>query len=42
MNWQEFTDNIVGDKPTFSNKEVRSIVSKALQFVTDCWVNQTH
>ena len=40
MNWRQFTDSIVGDKETFTQKEVRDIVLKTMQYVTDCWVNQ--
>lgn len=40
MNWRQFTDSIVGDKETFTQKEVRDIVFKTMHYVTDCWVNQ--
>lgn len=40
MNWRQFTDHIVGDKETFTQKEVRDIVFKTMHYVTDCWINQ--
>lgn len=40
MNWRQFADHIVGDKETFTQKEVRDIVFKTMHYVTDCWINQ--
>ena len=40
MNWRQFADYIVGNKETFTQKEVRDIVFKTMHYVTDCWINQ--
>lgn len=37
MNWSEYIDKEVGDKPAFSNEEVRSLVRRALEFECDNW-----
>lgn len=42
MNWQEFIDSMVGDKETFTNTEVRSLVEKALRYECDKWLSQEH
>lgn len=39
MNWQQFTDKIVGNKGSFSNAEVRAIVRKTLEYCSDNWIN---
>lgn len=39
MNWQQFTDHVVGHKPTFTNKEVRDIVQQTLCYASDNWTN---
>lgn len=41
MNWRDFIDYIVGDKQTFTNKEVRDIVRKTLEYESNCWVNKS-
>ena len=41
MNWQQFIDNEVGDKMSFTAKEVRLMLWHALCFVTDCWIHHT-
>lgn len=40
MNWQQFIDKAVGDKPTFTNNEARQLARKTLEFCTDNWVKQ--
>lgn len=40
MNWQEWTEKMVGEKENFTRKEVQEIVRKTLGYECDCWVNQ--
>lgn len=41
MNWSDYIDEQVGDKPTFSNNEVRDLIRSALEFECDNWCNRT-
>lgn len=42
MNWQEFIDLAVGDKEVFTNKEVRTLIGKAIRYECDKWLSQEH
>lgn len=35
--WAQWIEHIVGDKESFTNAEVRSIVRKTLGYSTECW-----
>lgn len=37
MNWQQYIDKAVGDKPTFTNAEVRTILANGLKFDSTNW-----
>lgn len=41
MNWQDYIDQTVGDKKTYTNDEVRAMVRKTMEYVTDCWLHQS-
>lgn len=42
MNWREFIDTTVGNRPTFTNQQVRDIVQRTLIYTTDNWVNKNN
>lgn len=39
MNWTEYIDKVCGDRKSFSNREARELVRKALEFCSDNWIN---
>lgn len=38
MNWQQYIDSVVGEKESFTNKEVRDMILNSLKFECDSWV----